>query len=163
MVATRGTTTNNTPNGQALVPAPATAAAPAQDEPGGGGGGPGGGPGGGGGGPPGGGPAPVQPGIPGIPYTLVPAQATHDVIDYRTREDQSLFRSATHNLYSKTSEMFDCDPDRLMDFIQLVEDRSNMLGYQDLFLVTDNSDPANLVGRSFLQNYVILSLELVQG
>ena len=58
--------------------------------------------------------------------------------------------------------MFDCDPDGLMDFIQLVEDRSNMMGYQDLFLVTDNSDPANPVGRPFLQNYGILSLEQVQ-
>ena len=58
--------------------------------------------------------------------------------------------------------MFECDPDGLMDFIQLVEYRSNMLGYQDLFLVTDNSDPANPVGRPFLQNYVIISLEQVQ-
>ena len=58
--------------------------------------------------------------------------------------------------------MFDCDPDGLMDFIQIVEDRSNMLEYQDLFLVTDNSDPANPVGRPFLQNYGILSLEQVQ-
>ena len=78
------------------------------------------------------------------------------------REGQLLFRSATQNLYSESSEMFDCDPDRLMDFIQLVEDRSNMMGYQDLFLVTDNSDPANPVGRTFLQNYGILSLEQVQ-
>ena len=92
----------------------------------------------------------MQPGIPGIPFELVPAQATHDVIDYRTREVQSLFRSATQNLYSEPSEMFDCDPDGLMYFIQLVEDRSNMLGYQDLFLVTDNSDPAKLVVRAFL-------------
>ena len=37
-----------------------------------------------------------------------------------------------------------------------------MLGYQDLLLVTDNSDPANPVGRAFLQNYGILSLEQVQ-
>ena len=58
--------------------------------------------------------------------------------------------------------MFDCDPDVLMDFIQLVEDQSNMLGYQDLFLVTNNSDPANPVGCSFLQNYGIISLEQVQ-
>ena len=58
--------------------------------------------------------------------------------------------------------MFDCYPDRLMDFIQLVEDRSNMLGYQDMFLVTDNSDPANPVGCTFLQNYRIISLEQVQ-
>ena len=58
--------------------------------------------------------------------------------------------------------MFDFDPDGLMDFIQLVKDRSNMLGYQDLFLVTDNSDPANLVVCAFLQNYGILSLEQFQ-
>ena len=58
--------------------------------------------------------------------------------------------------------MFNCDPYGLIDFIQLVEDLSNMLGYQDLFLVTDNSDPANPVGRPFLQNYEILSLEQVQ-
>ena len=70
----------------------------------------------------------MQPGIPGIPFALVPAQATHDVIDYRTREGQSLFWYATQNLYCEPSEMFDCDPDGLMDFIQLVEDRSNMLG-----------------------------------
>ena len=61
----------------------------------------------------------MQPGIPAIPFALVPAQATHDVIDYCTREGQLLFRSATQNLYSESSEMFDCDPDGLMDFIQL--------------------------------------------
>ena len=104
----------------------------------------------------------MQPGISSIPFALVPVQATHDVIDYRTREGQSLFWSATQKLYSESSEMFDCDTDRLMDFIQLVKDRSNILGYQDLFLVTDNSDPANPVGRPFLQNYGILSLEQVQ-
>ena len=170
MVATRGTTTTTTPTGQVPVQASATAAAPAQaghgsgggPAPGGGCGGPGGGPGGGVGGPPGGGPAPVQPGIPEIPFALVPAQATHNVIDYRTREGQSLFRSATQNLYRESSEMFNCDPDGLMDFIQLVEDRNNMMGYQDLFLVTYNSDPANPVGRPFLQNYGIISLEQVQ-
>ena len=129
MVATRGTTTTTTPTVQVPVQASATAAAPDHaghgggggTAPGGGGGGPGSGPGGGGGGPPGGGPAPVQPGIPAIPFALVPAQATHDVIDYCTREGQSLFQSATQNLYSESSDMFDCDPDRLMDFIQLVE------------------------------------------
>ena len=124
MFAKRGTTTTTTLTGQAPVPAPATASAPVQAGPGdggggaapdGGGGGPGGGPGGGGGGPPGGGPAPVQPGIPGIPFALVSAKATHDMIDYRTREGQSLFRSATQNLYSEPSEMFNCDPDGLMD------------------------------------------------
>ena len=104
----------------------------------------------------------MQPGIPAIPFALVSAQATHDVIDYRTREGQSLFRSAMQNLCSESSEMFNCDPDRLMDFIQLIEDRSNMLGYQDLFLVTYNSDPANPVGRPFLKNYGILSLEQFQ-
>ena len=95
MVSTRGTTTTTTPTGQAPEPAPETAAAPAQAGPGGGGGGPGGGPGDGGGDPIGGRPAPVQPGIPGI----------------RMRKGQSLFRSATQNLYSEPSEMFDCDPD----------------------------------------------------
>ena len=168
MVATRGTTTTTTPTGQVPEQESATSAAPAQDghgggsgpSPGGGGGGPGGGPGGGGGDSPGGGPAPVQPGIPEIPFALVPAQATHDVIEYRTRKGQALFRSATQNLYSEFSEMLDCDPDGLMDFIQLVEDRSNMLGYQDLFLLTDNSDPANPVGRPFLQNYGIISVNM---
>ena len=37
-----------------------------------------------------------------------------------------------------------------------------MLGYQELFLVTDNSDTANPVGRPLLQNYGIISLEQVQ-
>ena len=92
----------------------------------------------------------MEPGISAIPFAIVPAQATHDVIDYRTRKGQSLFRSATQNLYSESSEMFDYDPDGMMDFIQLVEDRSIMLGYQDLFLVTNNSDPVNPVGRPFL-------------
>ena len=82
--------------------------------------------------------------------------------DLRVCDSQSLFRSAAQNLYSKSSEMFNCDPDGLMDFIQLFKDRSNMLGYQDLFLVTDNSDPANPVGQPFLQNYGIISFEQVQ-
>ena len=106
MFATRGTTTTTTPTGKIPVPASATAAAPSQYGNGGGGaappsggvGGPGGGPGVGGGGSPGRRLEPVQPGIPAIPFALVPAQATHNVIDYRTREGQSLFRSATQNL-----------------------------------------------------------------
>ena len=166
MVAKRGTTTTTAPTGQAPVPAPAPAqAGPGGGVgagPGGGGSGPGGGPGGGGGAPTDGVPSPVQPRIPGIPFELFPAQSTHDGIDYFTREGQSLFRSATQNHYSKPTKIFDCDPDGLMYFIQLVEDRSNMLGYQDLFLVTDNSESANPVGRAFLQNYGILSLEQVQ-
>ena len=105
MVATRGTTTITTPTGQAPVPAPATAAATSQA-----------GPGGGGGVAPGGGP-----GIPGIPFALVPSQTTHDVIDYCTREGQSLFRSSTQNLYSEPSEMFECDPDGLINFIPTVK------------------------------------------
>ena len=48
----------------------------------------------------------MQPGIPAIPFELVPTQATHNLIDYRTREGQLLFRSATQNLYSESSEMF---------------------------------------------------------
>ena len=84
------------------------------------------------------------------------------MIDYCTLKVQLLFRSATQNLYSESLEMFDCDPDGLMDFIQLIKDLSNMLGYQDLFLVTNNSDHANPVGQPFLQSYGILSLEQVQ-
>ena len=94
----------------------------------------------------------MQPGIPAIPFALVPAQATHDVIDYCPREGQSLFRYEMQNLYSESSEIFDCDPDGLMDSIQLVEDRRNMLGFQDQFLVTNISDTANPVGHPFLQN-----------
>ena len=98
----------------------------------------------------------MQPGIPAIPFALVPTQASHNVIEYLTRKGQSLFRSATQNLYSESSEMFDCDPDVLMDFIQLVEDRSNMLGSSTNWMKSINtSGSQSNISEDSLQRFCI--------
>ena len=57
--------------------------------------------------------------------------------------------------------MFDCDPDVLMDFLQLVENRSIMLGMVSIYEIPDTTDPQHTVNRNFLQNYGVLTLEQV--
>ena len=57
--------------------------------------------------------------------------------------------------------MFDCDPDGLMDFIQLVEDRSNLLGYHGIFQIPDDINAGHPDTKDFLSNYGVITLEQV--
>ena len=97
-----------------------------------------------------------------VPFALVPARAHADnIINYATSAGQRLFAAATKNLYSESSEMFDCDPDGLMDFIQLVEDRSNLLGYHGIFQIPDDINAGHPDTKDFLSNYGVITLEQV--
>jgi hypothetical protein len=83
-------------------------------------------------------------------------------LDYNTREGHTLYRRATASLYAETGEPFDCEPDTLADFIQLIDDHSEENGLNRLFQIPDNRDPANRINRNFLDNYGVVTLGMVR-
>ena len=89
-----------------------------------------------------------------IPFALVPAQATQGVIDYRRAEGVKTFQNATRSVYHDSSESFNCDQDGLWDFMQLVEQRCNMMGIKTIFQVPHRDTPfAEPVALDFLSNH----------
>lgn len=102
-------------------------------------------------------------GGPNIPFALVPAQASQGVIDYSRPEGVKQFLSATRSLYADSSELFNCDLDSLWDYLQLVKQRSNMMGFHAIFQVPHRETPAaQPIVLDFLHNYGVFSLQEVQ-
>jgi len=92
-------------------------------------------------------------------FALAPAMVNPDQpIDYSTSEGIKIFQKATRSLYSDDKEAFDCTPDGLLDFLQLVKDRSLMMNYEVIFKIPDKSvEPS--VTRDFLNNYGALRVK----
>jgi hypothetical protein len=84
------------------------------------------------------------------------------VIDYSTSEGIKFFQSATSSLYKESSELFDCTPDGLEDFLQLVKDRSQVMAYHDIYQINDTTQNPSVL-RHFLSNYGALSIEDVRA
>ena len=57
-------------------------------------------------------------------FALTPAQAYQGIIDYSTTEGRKLYESATRRLYP-SEEGFDCNPENLHGFLELVANRAN--------------------------------------
>lgn len=112
--------------------------------------------------PAGGNPPPQGAPVP-VPFALVPAQASQGVLDYSRAEGVKTFQSATRSLFSDSSESFNCDVDGLWDFLQLVEQRSNMMGFSSIFQIPHRDTPLSQpIPLNFLSNYGLLSLVEVQ-
>ena len=85
-----------------------------------------------------------------------------NVLNYNTREGQALFRTATASLYADRGDPYDCDPEGLSDFLQLVEDRCTMMGYHEIYQIPDTTNPLIPVTRHFLHSYGVLSTAMVR-
>lgn len=95
-------------------------------------------------------------------FALVPARASTAAIDYSTSEGIKLFNTATASLYKSGDDRFDCEADGLPDFLQLVEDRSSMLGYDAIFSIPEDVEDPKSRTRNFLKNHGALKLTQVQ-
>ena len=107
---------------------------------------------------------PEVPGVPpapaAIPFAYAPALLSRDVLDFREGQAVKLYSNLSKPLYKEPSDFFDCSPERLMGFVTEVEQRVGEIGCgEDMFLITDNSDPNNPVVRDFLSYYSAISLE----
>ena len=89
--------------------------------------------------------------------------ANANVLDYNTREGQALFRTATESLYKDRDDSFDCDAEGLNDLLQLIEDCSNLMGWANIYQIPDNNDPLQPVIRDFLQNYGVVSIDMIHA
>ena len=102
----------------------------------------------------------VPPAQPAIPFAYAPALLSRDVLDFRENQAVKLYSNLSKPLYKEPSDFFDCSPERLMGFVTEVEQRVGEIGCQeDMFLITNNSDPNNPVVRNFLTLYLAISLE----
>jgi hypothetical protein len=90
-------------------------------------------------------------------FALSPARVSHDVIDYASKAGSSIWRSATQPL---SEDLFDCTPEGLRDFLQLMGQRGNLMGWDSsvLFIPDDIANPVG-VGKDFTRNYGNITIE----
>jgi hypothetical protein len=76
---------------------------------------------------------------------------SHDVIDYASKAGSSIWCAATLPL---SEDLFDCIPEGLRDFLQLMSQRGNVMGWDSsvLFIPDDSANPVG-PGKYFARNY----------
>ena len=89
-------------------------------------------------------------------FALVPAAVTQGFHDYRTSKARRLFQDSIKNLYDDSSEMFDCEPMGLLDFLRRVEDRSVLHGFDGIMKIPGND--ANKTTRHFMTSFGAIKL-----
>jgi hypothetical protein len=83
-------------------------------------------------------------------FALTPARASHNVIDYNTKQGWSIWISLTKPL---AKDLFDCTPEGLRDFLELVSQRGSVMGWDTsvLFIPDDPANPTG-PGKDFTKN-----------
>ena len=99
---------------------------------------------------------PEQPAGPETLFSLTPAGVSNTLIDYSTKAGESLWRQATAKL---AEEPFDCTADGLRDFLQQVQRRSEIMGWDNSVLVIPK-DPNDVTGPAsdFFAHYGELTM-----
>lgn len=94
---------------------------------------------------------------PATTFALTPATATNDVIDYSTKHGSILWDRGSAKL---SDEPFDCTPEGLRDFLELLRKRSKIMGWDTSVLAVPD-DASNLTGdaKDYLDHYGEISLE----
>jgi hypothetical protein len=107
---------------------------------------------------------PTAPNAPGqaqptVTFAMAPARATTDLLDYSQKAGKDQYYKATAPLSSK-EENYDCSPDGLTNFLQLLERRALEMGWDDSILSVPD-DVNNLAGSSkdFLTYYGSYTME----
>ena len=95
-----------------------------------------------------------------IPFAYAPALLNRDILDFREGQAIKLYSNLSKPLYKEPTDFFDCSPERLMGFVTEVEQRVGEIGCEnEMFWITDNTDPNNPIARNFLTYYSAISLE----
>ncbi len=91
-------------------------------------------------------------------FSLTPALANPDVLDYSTREGQNIYRAATAPLASP----FNVEPGELSIFLDQLMDRASECGWADVLDIPDDleNDPDG-EASSILLRYGVITLENV--
>ena len=92
-----------------------------------------------------------------IAFSLSPARATDTVIDYSTKSGSAIWSAATEAL---SKDEFDCVPDGLRDFLELVQIRGGEMGWHNSVLSIPN-DPADVTGsaKDLVESYGSITME----
>ena len=88
-----------------------------------------------------------------VVFAMAPARISVDILDYSTKAGKDQYYKATAPLSSK-EDNFDCSPDGLANFLQLLKRRALEMGWEDTILLIPD-DVKNLTGTSknFLKYY----------
>ena len=94
-------------------------------------------------------------------YALTPAGLSYNTIDYGTKTGLALYRQATDKL---ADELFDCVADDLRHFLELVQRRSEEMGW-DNSVLTVAKNPEDPLGPSddFFAHYGEFSMEKLRA
>ena len=95
-----------------------------------------------------------------INFSLTPANANPDILDYSSKAGYSIWTSGTAPL---SNDLFDCNPDGLCDFLELVDHRSTVMGWKNnlLGIPQDINDPM-AKWTDFISSYGTIDLEHLQ-
>ena len=87
-------------------------------------------------------------------FALVPAQATRGILNYSKPEGIKTFQSVTRSVYYDSSESFNCELEGLWDFLQLIEQRANLAGFDGILQIPHREYPtAQPIALPFLANH----------
>jgi hypothetical protein len=93
------------------------------------------------------------------PFSLTPARATQDVIDLSTPAGIKLYKTITTPLQTK----FDGSPTKLLSFLDDVEQRASLYGWNDELIFISDQDPVNPQKRNLLLQHRMLSIANVKA
>lgn len=100
---------------------------------------------------------------PNVAFALSPALAQANIIDYTTSEGMKIYSSATASLFPSDDEKFNCEPEKLLGFLDLLDFRSTLNGWDNsIMAIPDN--PVNPLGptKYFIRHFGEYSLEHLQ-
>lgn len=94
-----------------------------------------------------------------VVFAMAPARISIDILDYSTKAGKDQYYKATAPLSSK-EDNYDCSPDGLTNFLQLLRRRALEMGWEDTILLIPD-DVNNLTGtaKDFLKYYGSYSME----
>lgn len=87
-------------------------------------------------------------------FALTPAQATQDVIDLSSATGIKLYRTITAPLETK----FDGSPNKLLSFLDDVEQRARRFAWNEALLSISNQDPVNPIRRNLLSHHRMIPM-----
>jgi hypothetical protein len=92
-----------------------------------------------------------------VPFALTPARATDEVIDYRSKQGSSIWDKGKAKL---SGEPFDCTPEGLRDFLELLQTRGGEMGWDTSVLgIPDDYNDMTGPSKDYLDHYGSITLE----
>ena len=95
--------------------------------------------------------------VPPLVFSLTPAKATRGILDYTSRAGERLYEAAIKELDSKK---YDGEPDGLLSFLELLEERAHKNGWNTSILMIPSV--TGTTSNNLIQDYGTITLERIK-